>query len=105
MATDQDILSLRRLINDEAIPHKYTDEYLSDLIDEAGSVNRAGARIWRSVATKYVTMVDITEGSSSRRLSTMYRQALDMANELDNADDDSGGRKRRPATTRPISRV
>jgi hypothetical protein len=103
VATAEDIASLRRLI-DESSQDPYTDEMLGARIDASTDELRVlAASIWREKAARYAGLVDVKEGSSDRKLSQLYKQALEMATSL------SGGAvvaaaTRRPATTRPIER-
>jgi len=75
MATLDEISRLRRmtdLTEDDGI---YTNDLLSQMIDELG-VDRAAGQVWREKAAKLAGLVDITESGSSRSLSRLYEQAL-----------------------------
>lgn len=78
MASVDDVARLRRLVNMPTVTPPYTDELLVEYIDELG-VEAAAARIWREVAATYAGLVDVTESGSSRKLSSMYTNALGMA--------------------------
>lgn len=78
MATTDDIARLRRLA-DAADVTAYPATDLSARIDAAGSVEAAAADMWRERAASYAALVDTTEGSSSRKLSQLKAQALEMA--------------------------
>jgi hypothetical protein len=65
----------------------YTDEYLSALIDEQGSVELAAVTIWRIKAAQTAGFVDVTESGSSRKLSQLTDQALKMAGALSTNED------------------
>lgn len=90
MAYSPDIITrLRRLINDLSDPPEYSDADLSAYLDEfVGDVNKAAAAIWREKAAKYAGLVDMKEGSSSRSLSQLYKNALAIADGLEPGEDD-----------------
>lgn len=79
MATTEEINELRDLINDQAVPYQFTAPQLGVYIDTAGSVRAAAGSVWMIKASKLAGLVDVTEGSSSRKLSQLYKQALEMA--------------------------
>lgn len=80
MASPTLITQLRVLINDDTQPYEYTAPTLSETIDAAGGdVRKAAGQVWATKASRLAGLVDVTEGSSSRKLSQLYKQALDMA--------------------------
>lgn len=80
MATTDQISSLRTLVNDEAAPQTFTAPQLSAYIDAAGGdVRLAAGSVWAVKASKLAGLVDVTEGTSSRKLGSLYKQALEMA--------------------------
>lgn len=80
MATTEQIAELRSLINDTTEPYEYDAPLLSSKIDQAGGdVRKAAGTVWAQRASAYAGLVDVTEGSSSRKNSQLYKQALDMA--------------------------
>lgn len=87
MATADEIAELRLLIADtDSANYKYTDTYLSDLIDaKSGEMNSAAYDIWVQKAASAAELVDISEGGSSRKMGDVYEQALDMARHFGNA--------------------
>lgn len=104
MAEATTIADLRRLINEPDDVEPWTDLVLSGRIDDhTGTLSALAATIWREKAASYAELVDIKEGSSDRKLSQMYKQALEMATGLDGGSVSGSGR--RPATTRRIERV
>ena len=104
MATPEQLVDLREAIN-ESTSEVYTDERLSEIIDAGGSVARAAATIWTGKAGKAANLVDVAEGSSRRSLSDVWEHAIKMAQHWGSiADDESGGRSKRPGRTRPIVR-
>lgn len=105
MADPGTIAELRRLI-DEPTPETFTDEVLSARIDaEPGDLRVLAATIWREKAARYAGLVDIKEGNSDRKLSQLYKQALDMATSLGGNDGAVGGIGSRPTRTRKIERM
>jgi hypothetical protein len=105
MADAVTIADLRRLINEADDVEPWTDVYLSSRIDLwTGTINGLAATIWREKAAEYSELVDIQEGSSNRKLSQMYAQALKMAEGLD-AGDVIVATGRRASRTRKIERM
>jgi hypothetical protein len=90
MAYSPDVIErLRRLIDDTDDPPVYSDADLTAYLDEfSGDVNKAAAAIWREKAAKYAGLVDMKEGTSSRALSQLYKNALAIADDLDPGEDD-----------------
>lgn len=102
MATPAEITELRQLINDNTDPYEFTAPELSAHIDgQLGDVRKAAGVVWSIRASKLAGLVDVTEGSSSRKLSQGYKQALEMA-AFYGGDTSSGGSTR--TRTRPIVR-
>lgn len=78
MASDDAVYALRLLIA-ELGEDSYTQEALSDRIDAAdGELNGVAYQIWTEKAAKYSALVDISEGGSSRKNSSLQAQALVM---------------------------
>lgn len=105
MATATQISDLRSLIN-EPTQDPYTDTVLGARIDALGptpDLRTLAATIWREKAAQYAGLVDIKEGNSDRKLSQLYRQALDMATSLGGGEDVLVGG--RPTRTRKIERM
>lgn len=104
MADAASIAELRRLI-DEPTQDPYTDADLSARIDaEPGGLRILAATLWREKAARFAGLVDIKEGNSDRKLSQLYRHALEMATNLGGSVEDVvvGGRATR---TRRIERM
>jgi hypothetical protein len=80
MATTDLIAQLRVMINDTTDPYEFDAPTLSATLDSAGlDLNKAAGTVWARRAAKYAGLVDVTEGSSSRKLSQLQAQALKMA--------------------------
>lgn len=104
MATALAIAELRSLI-DENDQTSYTDFVLSDRLDAVdGDQYRLAEVIWREKAARYSGLVDIQEGTSSRKMSQLYTQALKMADSFASGLTAVVVSTRRPARTRPIER-
>lgn len=102
MADAAAIAELRRLI-DEPDQTTYTDDVLSARLDAVGGDTHAlASTIWREKAARYAGLIDVKEGSSDRKMSQLYQQALKMSDSFL-----VGGAVvvRRPARTRPIERM
>lgn len=79
MATAEQITELRELINDTVAPFQFTAPQLGTFIDTNESLRAAASLVWTVKASKLVGLVDVSEGSSSRKLSQLYQQALAMS--------------------------
>jgi hypothetical protein len=90
MATIQEVLDLRLLVDISSEDPPYTDEYLGTLIDTYG-IDTAGSIIWRQKAASYASFVDMTESGSSRKLSQLRQAALEMANGLSPVEESVSG--------------
>jgi hypothetical protein len=78
-----ELISALRLLIAESTEDSYTDTALSDRIDAAdGSLNLVAFNVWTEKAAKYAALVDITEGGSSRKNSSLQSQALIMARQF-----------------------
>lgn len=85
MATPEQYLLLRNLINEDDDSNGWTDERLDEVFAQTvngdGSVNvrRAASSIWESKAADYVELTDTAESGSSRRNSQAFDHAQKMA--------------------------
>lgn len=69
------VAELKRRIGD----NDRTDEDLLALLAVYGlDVNRAAAEIWSEKTAQYAELIDISEGSSVRKLSQLHNQAAAM---------------------------
>lgn len=101
MATAAQIAELRIAINEPDNVAPYTDELLGQLIDEYG-VEDAGYNIWVAKRNKAASLVDISEGGSSRKTSQVFTQ-FDAIVKSYGKGDDANAAKRAPRT-REITR-
>jgi len=73
-----DLLDLRRYV-DESTETVYTDADLLTRISTATSLYSLAADIWLEKAARYSRLVDMQEGSSSRKLSQLSAHAMQMS--------------------------
>lgn len=106
MAKHVEIQELRLAIGESRDEEPYTDRFLNDVIDDAGTVNAAAGRIWGHKAASFAGLVDVTESGSSRKLGDLYKNALAMQKTYeDKASEEAGVPVTKRATTRPIVRA
>lgn len=78
MVAVSDLVLLRRLI-DEPDDSTYTDVELTDRLAAAGADKDVVAlEIWGEKVVKFASLVDTSEGGSSRRNSQAFDHAKDM---------------------------
>lgn len=78
MATAAQIQDLRQYVNEDSPESSYTDDYLGDKVDEAGSVSEAAAIIWRLKAADAADLVTTSEAGSTHSFSDLHKHALAM---------------------------
>lgn len=78
MATVEDIATLRRYVA-EPDETDWTDEMLATVIDSTDSLNAAAVEVWDSKAASAASLVDISEGGSSRKNSDLVKNAQAMS--------------------------
>lgn len=86
MATAEEIAAFRLLINEPENVEPYTDAVLGVRIDSATSSEALAAQIWREKAATYAALVSVSESGSSRQLSDLHKNALEMAAAFGKAD-------------------
>lgn len=111
MALPHQITALRSLVDDlSGEDQMFSDEDLSAQLDVAnGDTRLAASTVWSLKAARYSNLVDVTEGSSSRKLGSLYKNALEMSKHF--ADDSTTpgspstpvGVSRTRAITRPVA--
>lgn len=80
MATPDQITALRAMIGQPDNVEPWTDAVLGTIIDAAkGELNTAAYNVWTSKAASTASLVDVTEGGSSRKMSDVHKNALAMA--------------------------
>lgn len=75
MATEADILAVRRNTGEESATSVYTKEILGDLVDSSG-VDGASEKVWRWKAARYARLVNISEAGASHAFSDLHKAAL-----------------------------
>ncbi len=109
MASGNQRAEVRRAAALQADDETYTNEQLDAMIDGELTLNRVILKIWREKAAAYAEMVTVSEAGSSRSLSELHGNALEMIKvyqQLVDADDaaSTGGGSGRPFSV-PITRV
>lgn len=85
MATPEEYLLLRELINEPDDTNGWTDARLAQVFEQTlnqdgtVSVRRAAAGVWESKAADYVELADVAESGSQRRSSQIFDHAQKMA--------------------------
>lgn len=79
MATEDQIAALRKMVAEADDSDGWTDEQLAAIIDEQGNLNTAAAVVWSLKAGQAVTLVDVSESGSSRKLGDIRKNALEMS--------------------------
>lgn len=75
MATEAEILAVRRNTGEESPTSVYTEEILDDLIDSSG-VDGASEKVWRWKAARYARLVNTAEAGASHSFSDLHKAAL-----------------------------
>ena len=81
-----------------------TDDEILAAYSETDSFDGMMAILWRRIASRQAGLVDIQEGSSSRKLSQLYTQALVMAERYEASAAGLEPTGPRPGRTRRIVR-
>lgn len=106
MALTQDqeliVIQIKRLVGDIPTELDLTDDDIWSMYNDSQSMNAVASTIWGQKAATYADLVDVKEGSSSRTLSALSKQALTMQQQFAGmAQVDTRPR----ATTRAIERA
>jgi hypothetical protein len=91
VATAGEIAAFRLLIDEHDDAQPYSDLSLSTRLDGATSTQSLAAEIWREKAATYASLVNVTESGSSRSMSDLHKNALNMAKEFAGADPEAPG--------------
>lgn len=81
MATPTEIALLRQKIQEPQNVDPYTDDFLSNLIDQYGMDSAAG-QVWEAKAASVAKLVDISEGGSQRKMSQVFTQYSTLADKF-----------------------
>ena len=96
MATPEQYILLRELINEPDDTGGWTDERLDQVFaqtvnqDGSANVRRAAGVIWESKAADYVELTDTAESGSQRRNSQAFDHAQKMALHFAGSSPDPG---------------
>lgn len=101
MATEQQILELRRRIAQPDNAEPWTDEYLGSLIDTYG-MNIAAAESWEQKAAIVIDLVNISEGGSSRSNGQLHDHYLSQAKRFRDTETAGDGTGRAPRTREAV---
>ena len=88
MATVEELVQLRDMVDEPDLEGGWTDERLELFIENSrntdGSTNlrRAAGRVWEAKAAEASNLTDVTESASSRRNSQVFEHALKMASQF-----------------------
>jgi hypothetical protein len=83
----------------------YSDALLNDMYDaNDGDVNITAAEVWSEKAARAATLVDTSEGPSSRKMSQVYSQAKEQAAFYGSGTGATSAPVTRSARTRAIER-
>src|SRR5438309_6693440 len=66
----------------------FSDDQLDLLIERTAMLTRAAEIAWKAKAAYLQTLIDIDESGSSRKLSQMFKQAVQMAEQFKVAADE-----------------
>ncbi len=86
MAAEEQVLALRELIAEPDDSNGWTDERLGRAIDAAATVNAAASAVWYQKAAIFANLVDVSESGSTRKLSDLRKNAMEMAAHFGSAD-------------------
>lgn len=108
MASAADVAALRLLIADtDPNNQRFTDQELSDILDAAGSQNKAALIVWENKAASASEIVNVSESGSTRSMGDIFKNAQAMIAYFKGRvkDDDPTEPIRRGSTTRRIERL
>lgn len=101
MATPNQIAELRVTIQELVDTPPYTDEFLGNLIDDSG-MTEAAYKVWVAKRNMVASLVDISEGGSSRKNSQLFESYSKIVAGYENGGDTPSGS--RAPRTREITR-
>lgn len=79
MATPDDVLLVRDYTNEPDDTNGWPDARIEEYIDRTTTLNEAASIVWRVKAAQYATLVDVSESGSTRKLSDLRKNAMDMS--------------------------
>lgn len=78
MATEDEILALRQMVDEDDECGGYDDESLAAIIDSEETLNAAAGKVWFLKAARFATLVNVSESGSSRNLGDLMKNAQAM---------------------------
>lgn len=79
MASGDQIRDVRERVAEPDDSNGWSDERLARAIDGTTTLNAAAARVWSEKAATFAELVDVSESGSSRKLSDLRKNALEMS--------------------------
>lgn len=86
MPSLEDVAALREAINEPDDSNGWSDDRVGALIDAETTLNAAISRAWLLKAGQYAALVDVSESGSSRKLSDLRKNAMEMSTHYGNLD-------------------
>lgn len=106
MALDPDTLASIRRVIAEPGSATYSDELLEAMYEDAGrSVAVLAETVWTEKAAAASSLVDVSEGASSRKMSQVADSYLEMAKTWKDRSEIETVTSTRRSGTRPIERI
>lgn len=102
MATEEERLRVRQLLNEPDDSNGWSDERIDELLadtsDPDGTLDfrAAGRGGWEQKAASYVDLVNISENGSSRSTSQQFEHAMSMAKLFGTGSPDETGKSDLP---------
>lgn len=87
MADTEDIERIKRLTNGAT---DYTDEQIGGMLDAGLTIREIAHDYWTEQATKFASLVDVSESGSSRSMSQLHKNALTLAARFAPLEEQSG---------------
>jgi hypothetical protein len=106
MALDADLLASIRRVIAEPTSAAYSDDMLETMYEGAGrSIAVLAEQVWTEKAASASSLVDVSEGQSSRKMSQIADSYLDMAKTWRDRAGVEGQSAMRSSGTRAIERM
>lgn len=86
MASEDQIRDVRERVAEPDDSNGWSDERLGRVIDDSTTLNAAAARVWSEKAAVFAELVDVSESGSSRKLSDLRKNALEMSTHYGSLD-------------------
>lgn len=103
MATAEQIAEVRVATREYVNVEPFTNDYISSMIDQYGIIG-AEQRIWIAKRNQAATLVDTSEGGSSRKNSQVFDQYSKIVAGYESAEGEEQQATARASRTREITR-